>query len=111
VNLFARAIAVTLGSVFLASSLAQPATAIGGDRFLALCSNSNDPSDRDFCLGYVFAIAEALHGLPDKLVCIQEASPEALLDAVMSHIGSQPELDQQTSGELVVAALEASFPC
>ncbi len=111
VSLFARAIAITLGSAYLASSLAPPASAIGGDRFFALCSNSNDPSDRDFCLGYVFAIAEALHGLPDQLVCIQEASPEALLDAVMSHIGSRPELDQQTSGDLVVTALEASFPC
>jgi hypothetical protein len=111
VNFVARAIAVSLVSVFLASSPAPPASAIGGDRFLALCSNGSDPSDRDFCLGYVFAIAEALYGLPDRVVCIQEASPEALLDAVMSYIGSLPEPGQQTSGELVVTALEASFPC
>ena len=110
-SLFARAIAISLGSAFLASSLAQPATAIGGNQFLSLCTNSNDPSDRDFCLGYVFAIAEALFGLPDRVVCIQEAAPEALLDSVMSHIGSLSEPGQQESGELVVAALEASFPC
>jgi hypothetical protein len=95
----------------LAASLAQGARAIGGDRFLALCSNSAEQSDHDFCLGYVFAIAEALHGHPDRTVCIQDASPEALLDATMSYIGSLPEPDQQSSGELVVAALEASFPC
>ena len=110
-SLFARAIAMTLGSAFLASSLAQPASAIGGDQFLALCSNSSLPSDHDFCLGYVFAIAEALHGLPEQLVCIEEASPEALLDAVMSHIGSLPEPGLKSSGELVVSALEESFPC
>ena len=110
-NFVARAIAISLGSAFLVSSLAQPASAIRGDQFLSLCSNSSNQSDRDFCLGYVFAIAEALYGLPDRVVCIQEASPEALLDATMSYIGSVPEPRQQTSGELVVAALEASFPC
>ena len=110
-SLFARAIVISLGSAFLASSLAQPATAIGGDQFLSLCTNSNEPSDRDFCLGYVFAIAEALFDLPERIVCIQEASPQALLDAVMSHIGSLPEPGQQKSGALVVTALEASFPC
>ena len=59
----------------------------------------------------MFAIAEALHGLPDQAVCIQEASPETLLDAVMGFIVDLPEPGQQSSGELVVAALEASFPC
>ncbi len=107
----ARAIAISLGSALLVSSLAPSAKAIGGDQVLALCSSSGDQSDRDFCLGYVFAIAEALHGLPDRTVCIQEASPEALLDATMSYIGGLPEPGQQSSGELVVTALEASFPC
>ena len=107
----ARAFAIALGSALLVSSLAQDAKAIGGDQFLSLCSNSVEQSDRDFCLGYVFAIAEALHGLPDRVVCIQQASPEALLDATMSYIGGLSEPGQQTSGELVVAALEASFPC
>ncbi len=110
-NFVARAIAISLVSVFLVSSPAPPARAIGGDQFLALCSNSSTPSDRDFCLGYVFAIAEALYGLPERVVCIQEASPDALLDAVMSYIGGVPEPGQNTSGELVIAALEASFPC
>lgn len=110
-NFVARVIAVSLVSVFLASSPAPPASAIGGDQFLALCTNGASPSDRDFCLGYVFAIAEALYGLPDRAVCIQEASPESLLDAVMSFIGGVPEPGQQTSGGLVVTALEASFPC
>ncbi len=110
-NFVARAIAMSLGVAILVSSLAQGARAIGGDQFLSLCSISTDQSDRDFCLGYVFAIAEALHGLPDRIVCIQDVSPEVLLDATMSHIGGVPEPDQQSSGELVVAALEASFPC
>ncbi len=110
-SFFARAIAISLGSAFLVSSLAQSASAIGGDQFLTLCSNSAEQSDRDFCLGYVFAIAEALNGLPDRAVCIQEASPEALLDAAMSYIGGVPAPGQQSSGELVVTALEASFPC
>ncbi len=110
-NFVARAIAISLGSASLVSSLAPRASAIGGDQFLALCSNSTEKSDRDFCLGYVFAIAEALHGLPDRVVCIQDASPEALLDATMSYIGDVPEPGQQSSGELVVTALEASFPC
>jgi hypothetical protein len=103
VKFVARAIATSLGSALLVSSLAQSAKAIGGDQFISLCSNTADKSDHDFCLGYVFAIAEALHGLPDQAVCIQEASPEALLDAVMGYIGGLPEL--------VVTALEASFPC
>jgi len=111
VNFVARAIAISLGSALSVSSLAPRASAIKGDRFLALCSNSTEKSDRDFCLGYVFAIAEALHGLPDRVVCIQDASPEALLDATMSYIGDVPEPGQQSSGELVVTALEASFPC
>ncbi len=110
-NFVARAIVISLVSVFLVSSLAPNAKAIGGDQFLSLCSNSSNPSDRDFCLGYVFAIAEALYGLPERMVCIQEASPDALLDAVMSYIGSVPEPGQKTSGELVIAALEVSFPC
>lgn len=110
-NFFARAIVISLVSVFLASSLAPRAKAIGGDQFLSLCSNGANPSDRDFCLGYVFAIAEALYGLPERAVCIQEASPDALLDAVLSYIGSVPEPGQQTSGALVIAALEVSFPC
>ncbi len=110
-NFVARAIAISLGSALLVSSLAPSASAIGGDRFLALCSNSTDKSDHDFCLGYVFAIAEALYGLPDRTVCIQDAAPEALLDATMSHIGGVPEPGEQASGALVVAALEASFPC
>ncbi len=110
-NFVARAIAISLGSALLVSSLAPRASAIGGDQFLSLCSNSTDKSDHDFCLGYVFAIAEALHGLPDSVVCIQDASPEALLDATMSYIGDVPEPGQQSSGELVVTALEASFPC
>ena len=110
-NFLARAIAISLGSALLVSSLAPSATAIGGDQFLALCSVSTDKSDHDFCLGYVFAIAEALHGLPDRTVCIQDVSPEVLLDATMSHIGGVPEPGQPSSGELVVAALEASFPC
>ena len=110
-NFVARAIAIFLGSVILVSSLAHSARAIGGDQFLALCSNSSNPSDHDFCLGYVFAIAEALHGLPDQVVCINEVSPEALLDSVMSYIGGLAEPGQQTSGELVVTALEASFQC
>lgn len=110
-NFVARAIVISLGSAFLVSSLAPGASAIGGDRFIALCSNSAEKSDHDFCLGYVFAIAEALYGLPEKTVCIQDASPESLLDATMSYIGGVPEPGQQSSGELVVAALEASFPC
>ncbi len=110
-NFIARAIAISLGYALLVSSFAQNAGAIGGDQFLTLCSNSAEKSDRDFCLGYVFAIAEALHGLPDQTVCIQDASPEALLDATMSYIGDLPEPGRQSSGELVVAALEASFPC
>ena len=110
-NFVARAIAISLGSALLASSLAQGAGAIGGDQFLALCSNSADKSDHDFCLGYVFAIAEALHGLPDGAVCIRDASPEALLEATIGYIGGLPEPGQQSSGQLVVTALEASFPC
>ena len=110
-NFVARAIAVSLGIALLVSSLAQSARAIGGDQFLALCSNSADKSDHDFCLGYVFAIAEALHGVPDRTTCVKDVSPEALLDAVMAYIGGLSELRQQSSGELVVAALEASFPC
>ena len=110
-NIFSRAIAIILGSIILVSSLAPRASAIGGDQFLALCSNDTNPSDRDFCLGYVFAIAEALHGLPDQVVCINEASPDALLDSVMGYIGGLAELDQHTSGDLVISALEASFPC
>ena len=110
-NLVARGIVISLGSALLVWSPVQTARAIGGDQFLSLCSNSADRSDRDFCLGYVFAIAEALHGLPDQVVCIQDVSPEALLDTVMSYIGGEPELGQKSSGELVVAALEASFAC
>ena len=78
-NIVARAAAILLGSAILVSSLAQSANAIGGDQFLALCSNDTNPSDRDFCLGYVFAIAEALHGLPDQVVCINEALGDGLL--------------------------------
>jgi hypothetical protein len=111
VNFVARAIAISLGSALLVSTLAQSARAIGGAQFLSLCSYSTEKSDHDFCLGYVFAIAEALHGLPDQTVCIQDASPEALLDATMSYIGGVPEPGQQSSGELVVTALETSFPC
>ncbi len=110
-NFFARAIAISLGLALLVPSLTQKASAIGGDQVLSLCSNSGEQSDLDFCLGYVFAIAEALYGLPERTVCIQEASPETLLDATMSYIGGLSEPGQQTSGELVVAALEASFPC
>jgi hypothetical protein len=110
-NFIARAIAISLGSALLVSSFVQSARAIGGDQFLSLCSNSVDQSGHDFCLGYVFAIAEALHGLPDRTVCIQDASPEALLDAAMGYIGGLPAPRQQSSGELVVTALEASFPC
>ena len=110
-NFIARAIAISLGFALLVSSLAQSTRAIGGEQFFALCSNSVDRSDRDFCLGYVFAIAEALYGLPEPTVCIQEASPETLLDATMGYIGGLPAPRRQSSGELVVAALEASFPC
>ena len=106
----ARTIVISLGSVLLASSLVPDARAIAGDQFLSLCSNANQ-SDRDFCLGYVFAIAEALHGVPDRTTCIQDVSPEALLDSALSYIGALPEPGQQSSGELVVIALEASFPC
>ncbi len=106
----ARTIVISLGSVLLASSLVPDAKAIGGDQFLSLCSSANQ-SDRDFCLGYVFAIAEALHGVPDRTACVQEVSPEALLDSALSYIGALPEPGQQSSGELVVIALEASFPC
>jgi hypothetical protein len=111
VNFVARGIAIFLGSALLVSSLAESARAIGGDQFLSLCSSGGDKSDYDFCLGYVFAIAEALHGLPDQTVCINEASPEAFLDAVMGYVGSLPEPDQKSSGELVVTALGVSFPC
>ncbi len=110
-NFVARAIAISLGSALLVSSLTPNARAIGGDQFLSLCSNSTIQSDHDFCLGYVFAIAEALHGVPDRTTCIQDVSPEALLEAAMSYIGGLPEPGQQSSGELVVTALEASFPC
>lgn len=107
----ARAVAFSLGAILLASSPAPSAKAIAGDQFFVLCSNSANPSDRGFCLGYVFAIAEALHGIPERTICIEGASPEALLDATMAHIGGLPEPRQQSSGELVIAALEASFPC
>ncbi len=110
-NSVARTIGISLGSILLASSLVASARAIGRDRFLALCSNSANQSDRDFCLGYVFAIAEALHGIPDRTTCIQDVSPEALLDSAMSYIGALPEPGRQSSGELVINALEASFPC
>ncbi len=110
-NFIARAIAISLGSTLLVSSLAPSARAIGGDQFLSLCSNSATQSDHDFCLGYVFTIAEALHGVPDRTTCIQDVSPEALLESAMSYIGALPEPRQQSSGELVVIALEGSFPC
>ena len=110
-NSVARTIVIALGTVLLASSLVPDARAIGGDRFLSLCSNSTIQSDRDFCLGYGFAIAEALHGVPDRTTCIQDVSPEALLESTMSYIGALPEPGQQSSGELVIIALEASFPC
>ena len=110
-NSVARTIVISLGSVLLVSSLVPSARAIGGDQFFSLCSNSANQSDHNFCLGYVFAIAEALNGVPDRTVCFQDASPEALLDSAMSYIGDLPEPRQQSSGELVVIALEASFPC
>ena len=110
-NFLARVIAISLGSALLVSTMAPSARALGGDQFLSLCSKNADKSDQDFCLGYVFAIAEALHGLGDQTVCIQGASPEALLDTAMSFIGSLPEPGQQFSGELVVTALEANFSC
>ncbi len=110
-NSVARTIVISLGSILLASSQVPSARAIGGDQFLSLCSNSANQSDRDFCLGYVFAIAEALHGIPDRTTCVKDISPEALLDSAISYIGALPEPGQQSSGELVVTALEASFPC
>ncbi len=70
----ARVIAISLGFALFVSSMAPSARAIGGDQFLSLCSKNADKSDQDFCLGYVFAIAEALHGLADQTVCIQGAS-------------------------------------
>ena len=109
--LIARVVAISLGSALFVSSMAPSARAIGGDQFLSLCSKNADEPDRDFCRGYVFAIAEALHGLGDQTVCIQGASPQALLDTAMSYIGSLPEPGQQSSGELVVTALEVNFPC
>ncbi len=109
--LIARVVAISLGSALFVSSMAPSARAIGGDQFVSLCSKNADEPDQDFCRGYVFAIAEALHGLGDQTVCIQGASPQALLDTAMSYIGSLPEPGQQSSGELVVTALEASFPC
>ena len=109
--LIARVIAISLGSALFVSSMAPSARAIGGDQFVSLCSKNADEPDQDFCRGYVFAIAEALHGLGDQTVCIQGASPQALLDTAMSYIGSLPEPGQQSSGELVVTALEVSFPC
>ncbi len=110
-NFVARAIVIFLGAASMVSSLAPNARAIGGDQFISMCSSGASTSDHDFCLGYVFAIAEALHGLPEKTVCIQDASPEGLLDAVIGYAGGLPEAGQQSSGELVVTALEASFPC
>ncbi len=110
-NFLARVIAISLGSALLVSTMAPSARAIGGDQFVSLCSKNADEPDQDFCRGYVFAIAEALHGLGDETVCIQGASPQALLDTAMSYIGSLPEPGQQSSGELVVTALEASFTC
>ncbi len=110
-NSVARTIVIALGTVLLASSMVPDARAIGGDQFLSLCSNSADQSDRDFCLGNLYAIAEALHGVPDRTTSIQDVSPEALLESAMSYIGALPEPRQQSSGELVVIALEASFPC
>ncbi|HSS64733.1 MAG TPA: Rap1a/Tai family immunity protein, partial [Gammaproteobacteria bacterium] len=64
-----------------------------------------------FCLGYVFAIAEALYAVPDKTVCFEGVSPETLLDAVVSHVANQPAPREQQAGTLVAIALETSFPC
>jgi hypothetical protein len=87
-----------------------PAHAIEADQFFGLCNNRNDEANYNFCLGYTFAIAEALYNVPERTVCFDGVQPETLLDAVISFMADQPERDGN-AGPAVAAALEASFPC
>lgn len=86
------------------------ARAIEADQFFSLCSNRNDEVNYNFCLGYTFAIAEALYNVPERTVCFEGVQPETLLDSVISYLADMPER-HGTAGPAVAAALEASFPC
>jgi len=87
-----------------------PAQALEAEQFFGLCSSRHDEANYNFCLGYTFAIAEALYNVPERTVCFDGIQPETLLDAVISFMTDQPERNGN-AGPAVAAALEASFPC
>ena len=105
----AKLIACSIGFALL--FLVTPAQALNGDQFFSMCSNREDADARGFCTGYVFAVAEALDGLPERSVCFHSETPIGLLDTVMAYLSEQPEVINTSSGALVVSALEESYPC
>ncbi len=107
----ARSIVIVLGLALAVSPLVPAAGALPADRFVAMCSDSENVGNHNFCLGYVYAIAEALFAVPDKTVCFEGVSPDTLLAAVLSYIADLPEPRESDSGPLVATALANSFPC
>jgi len=101
---------VLAGLVIAAGWPASPARAIEANQFFELCGNRADEANYNFCLGYTFAIAEALYNVPERTVCFDGIQPETLLEAVISYMADLPERDGN-AGPAVAAALEASFPC
>jgi len=87
-----------------------PARAIEAEQFFGLCSNKDDEANYNFCLGYTFAIAEALYNVPERTVCFEGIQPHTLLEAVISYMADLPDRSG-AAGPTVAAALEASFPC
>jgi hypothetical protein len=92
-------------------ALSSPARALGGEQFVSMCGNEEDPGTHGFCMGYVFAVAEALDGLPEKPACLKGTTPRDLLDTVLVYVANHPDEKGESAAQLTLSALEDAFPC
>jgi hypothetical protein len=88
----------------------NPVLSATDGRFLAGACGSQDASNRSYCYGYIFGIADemALQGLMCRPATLKG---DQLVTLVRSHLAASPNDAQRHASVLVRRVLAANFPC
>jgi hypothetical protein len=107
-----KMIGAAAGALILAAAIG-PARAgvLTGNDWAAFCRGNQ--TDKAFCTGYAFGIADALsQGGADAIICAPAgAQAKELLDLGLRYISKRPERRQDGANELLTQAFIEAWPC
>ena len=117
--------AVILGAILLVGLGATPAKALKGEELFLMCS---DPSQSDFCMGYIQGMYDRLQhdkaaraiysdparNYPPPLSCdlaIAASTAGQIRDAIVQYLADNPDMRRWEAGDAGQLALAEAFGC